>query len=76
MTAEHATDVQLHWRASALTQALATAVAVALVAAVAASAWQLAVFAAPLLGVLASYRWQRRAPTVTVCADREKLRCF
>lgn len=76
VTAEHATGVELHWRASALTQALATAVAVALVTAVAASAWQLAVFAAPLLGVLASYRWQRRAPAVTVCADRATLRCF
>ena len=38
--------------------------------------WQLVAFAAPLLGVLASIRWQRPPPEVHVHAEPDVLRCF
>ncbi|BBY26683.1 DUF58 domain-containing protein [Mycolicibacterium sediminis] len=47
-----------------------------LAAAVLTSAWQMAVFVAPLAGVLASIGWQRRPPSVEVHADPGVLRCF
>jgi uncharacterized protein (DUF58 family) len=70
------TPVELHWQASALARALATSAAVALGCAVLGSAWQLVAFAAPLLGVLASIRWQRPPPEVHVHAEPDVLRCF
>jgi uncharacterized protein (DUF58 family) len=70
------TPVELHWQASALARALATCAAVALGCAVLGSAWQLVAFAAPLLGVLASIRWQRPPPEVHVHAEPDVLRCF
>jgi uncharacterized protein (DUF58 family) len=69
-------DVDLSWRASALTRAIATAAGVALVAAVIGSRWQLIAFAAPLIGVLCSVSWQRPLPTVTVHAQPGSQRCF
>ena len=45
-------DVELRWRPSSLTRAIATAAVVALAVAVIGSSWQLVAFAAPLLGVL------------------------
>jgi uncharacterized protein (DUF58 family) len=69
-------EVQLHWRASTLTRALATCAAMILAVAVIESRWQLVAFAAPLLGVLCSVSWQRPLPTVTVNAEPGSQRCF
>jgi uncharacterized protein (DUF58 family) len=70
------TPVELHWQASPLARALATCAAMALGCAVLGSAWQLVAFAAPLLGVLASIRWQRPPSGVHVHAEPDVLRCF
>jgi uncharacterized protein (DUF58 family) len=69
-------EAQLHWRASALTRAIATCAAVALALALIGSRWQLIAFAAPLLGVLCSISWQRPLPRVNVHADPSSQRCF
>jgi uncharacterized protein (DUF58 family) len=69
-------EVQLHWRASALTRALATCTALALAVALIGSCWQLVAFAAPLLGVLCSISWQRPMPKVNVHAEPGSQRCF
>jgi uncharacterized protein (DUF58 family) len=69
-------EVQLHWRASTLTRAIATCAAVALAVALIGSRWQLIAFAAPLLGVLCSISWQRPLPKVEVHADPRSQRCF
>ncbi|MDT5300718.1 MAG: hypothetical protein QOG79_3960 [Mycobacterium sp.] len=70
------TSVELRWQTSELARALTTCAAVALACAVLGSAWQLVAFAAPLLGVLVSIRWQRPVPAVHVHADPGVLRCF
>ncbi|WP_343601391.1 DUF58 domain-containing protein [Mycobacterium sp.] len=69
-------DTELRWRASSLTNAIATCTAVTLAAAVIGSQWQLIVFAAPLLGVLCSISWQRPLPKVHVHAQPDSPRCF
>ena len=69
-------EVQLHWRASTLTRAIATCAALALALALIGSRWQLIAFAAPLLGVLCSISWQRPMPKVTVHAEPASQRCF
>lgn len=71
-----AREVQLRWRASALTRAVATCAGVALAAALIGSRWQLLAFAAPLLGVLSSIGWQRPLPKVRVQAELSSQRCF
>ena len=76
MIDERLTDVEMRWCASSLTLSLATCAAVALVAALVASRWQLVAFAAPLLGVLVSLRWQRPVPTVRIHAEPGLVRCF
>lgn len=76
MIEARSTQVELRWLASPLARALATCAAVALACAVLGSAWQLIAFAAPLLGVLVSIRWQRPPPEVSVHADPGELRCF
>jgi uncharacterized protein (DUF58 family) len=68
--------VELPWQASPLARAMATCAAVALGCAVLGSAWQLVAFAAPLLGVLVSIRWQRAPAEVRVQAEPGVLRCF
>jgi uncharacterized protein (DUF58 family) len=70
------TKAQLRWRPSSLTLALFTCAAVLLGVAVIGSLWQLVTFAAPLLGVVCSIGWQRRAPAVVVSADPGVHRCF
>lgn len=70
------TDVELRWRASALTRTITTCAGVALAAAVIGSRWQLIAFAAPLLGVLCSISWQRPIPKVQVHAQPGSQRCF
>lgn len=69
-------EVQLHWRASTLTRAVATCAGVALAVALIGSCWQLIAFAAPLLGVLCSINWQRPTPKVDVHAEPGSQRCF
>jgi uncharacterized protein (DUF58 family) len=69
-------EVQLRWRASTLTRAIASCAAVALAAALIGSCWQLIAFAAPLLGVLCSISWQRPPPKVTVHVEAGSQRCF
>jgi uncharacterized protein (DUF58 family) len=70
------TEVELRWRVSALTLSIATCAAVALAVALVGSRWQLVVFAAPLLGVLTSLRWQRPLPAVRIYAEPGLVRCF
>jgi uncharacterized protein (DUF58 family) len=69
-------EPQLHWRASALTRAIATCAALTLAVALIGSRWQLIAFAAPLLGVLCSISWQRPLPKVDVHAEPGSQRCF
>jgi uncharacterized protein (DUF58 family) len=69
-------QVELRWRASQLTRAIATCVGVALAAAVTGARWQLIAFAAPLLGVLCSISWQRPVPTIHVHGEPDSQRCF
>lgn len=69
-------EVELRWRASPLTLAIATCAGVALVAAVISGRWQLIAFAAPLLGVLCSLGWQHPVPTVQVHGEPDAQRCF
>ncbi len=69
-------DVQLRWRASSLTRAIATCAALALAVGLIRSCWQLVAFAAPLLGVLCSVSWQRPLPKVSVHAEPGSQRCF
>ncbi len=69
-------EVQLRWRASALTRAIATCTALALAVGLIRSCWQLIAFAAPLLGVLCSVSWQRALPRVNVHAEPGSQRCF
>jgi uncharacterized protein (DUF58 family) len=69
-------EVELHWRASTLTRAIATCAALALAIALIGSRWQLIAFAAPLLGVLCSISWQRPLPKVEVHAEPGSQRCF
>jgi uncharacterized protein (DUF58 family) len=69
-------DVELRWRPSPLTLAIATSAAAALAAAVIGSRWQLIAFVAPLLGVLCSIPWQPRAPRIRVHAQPASQRCF
>jgi len=69
-------DVQLRWRASTLTRAIATCAALALAVGLISPCWQLVAFAAPLLGVLCSISWQRPLPKVNVHAEPGSQRCF
>jgi uncharacterized protein (DUF58 family) len=69
-------EVQLRWRASALTRAIATCAALALAIGLIRSSWQLIAFAAPLLGVLCSVSWQRLLPRVSIHAEPGSQRCF
>jgi uncharacterized protein (DUF58 family) len=70
------TDVELRWRASPLTRAVATCAGAVLAAALIGSYWQLIAFVAPLLGVLCSVGWQRAVPKVQVHAQPGLQRCF
>ncbi len=76
MTDARHVDVEIRWRASSLTRALATGAAVALAAAVMGSRWQLITFVAPMLGVLCSIGWQPLMSKVQVHAQPGLQRCF
>jgi len=68
-------EVELRWRASSLTKAIASCAGVALAAAVL-GRWQLVAFAAPLLGVLCSISWQCPSAKVHVHGRPGLTRCF
>ncbi|GAA5048475.1 DUF58 domain-containing protein [Nocardia callitridis] len=68
-------EAELQWRPAPLVYMLVIAAAVALVLAVALGRWQLVVFAAPMLGVLATARWQQSSSKIQVDGDAT-LRCF
>ena len=70
------TEVELRWRASPLTRAVATCAGVTLAAALIGSRWQLIAFVAPLLGVLCSIGWQRTVPRIYLHAEPALQRCF
>lgn len=73
---ERITDIELRWSASSLARTLAACAGLALVLAVVLSRWQLVLFAAPMLGVLASRHWQHRPPPVTARSFPGLQRCF
>jgi uncharacterized protein (DUF58 family) len=70
------TDVELIWRTSGLARTVVTCVAVTLAVAVVTGTWQLVAFVAPMLGLLASLRWQPTPPKVRVHAEPGLVRCF
>lgn len=67
---------EYRWRPTALALTLFAGAAAALTAALVSGRWEPVAFAAPMLGVLATLRWQRAAPAVTVDAAPALLRCF
>ncbi|OBF81296.1 ATPase [Mycobacterium sp. 852002-51163_SCH5372311] len=69
-------EVELCWRASKLTRAIATCAGFALAAAVIGGRWQLIAFAAPLLGVLCSITWQRPVQKIRVHGEPDSQRLF
>ncbi|MDG4663000.1 DUF58 domain-containing protein [Mycobacterium sp. 236(2023)] len=69
-------DVDLRWRASSLTLAIATCAAVVITGALVTGRWELVAFAAPMAGVFCSIGWQRPAPTVDVSGSPAFQRCF
>ena len=68
--------VPLVWRPSPLTVSVATCAAVALVLAVLAGRWQLAAFAAPLVGILVAIGAPRDEATIWVRPDPPSVRLF
>jgi uncharacterized protein (DUF58 family) len=70
------TDVELRWRPSQLTLAIAAGAAAAIAVAVIAGRWQLIAFVAPLLGVLCSVPWQPPPPKIRVHVQPASQRCF
>ncbi len=69
------TEAELRWRPASLVYMLAASAAVALVLAVMLSRWQLVVFAAPMLGVLATAPTQLARTKIRV-DGAGVLRCF
>ncbi|WP_458316272.1 DUF58 domain-containing protein [Mycolicibacterium brisbanense] len=69
-------EPKLRWRAAPLAKSLLTVVAAALAVAVIGSRWQLLVFAAPMIGVLCSVRWQRPVGAIRVSGQPAVVRCF
>lgn len=66
----------IDWRASPLTSALAACAAVALALAVVTGRWQLILFAAPFLGILAGATKRPADAQVRVPDESEPLRCL
>ena len=64
------------WTATELTRMLFVCAGLALALAVAFGRWQLVVFAAPMLGVLAASYRQRSVPPISVRARPAQVRCF
>lgn len=73
--ASTAVEAELRWRPAPLVFMLAICAAAALVLAVVLGRWQLVVFAAPLLGVLATAPWQQSSTRIQVDGGGT-LRCF
>lgn len=70
------TGLNWRWSPTELTRGLFICAGLALAFALISGRWQLAVFAAPMLGVLASSGWQRSLPPISVRARPVQLRCF
>lgn len=71
------TLVALRWRPTPMALGLATCVATALAAALISGHWQLAVFAAPLLGSLGARGWFAALPEgAAVAAELSTAQCF
>ncbi|MFR9752857.1 DUF58 domain-containing protein [Nocardia sp. 004] len=70
-----AVATELQWRPAPLAFMLAGCAAAVLVFAVVLGSWQLVVFAAPLLGVLATAPWQQ-SRTIIQLDGGDTLRCF
>ncbi|MFI9505911.1 DUF58 domain-containing protein [Nocardia sp. NPDC052566] len=68
-------EAELRWRPAPLVYMLAVCAAAALAVAVLLGRWQLVVFAAPLLGVLATAPWQQSRTRIQV-DGAGTLRCF
>ncbi|MFC9892819.1 DUF58 domain-containing protein [Nocardia sp. NPDC127579] len=68
-------DAELRWRPAPLVYMLAICAGAALLGAVALGRWQLVVFAAPLVGVLASAPWQQSRTRIQIDGGGT-LRCF
>lgn len=66
----------LRWRPSPLALALSTCAAAALIGAVLSGQWQLAVFAAPMLGALAGTGWLAPPSQVTIECTPDSVHCF
>ncbi|WP_280486421.1 DUF58 domain-containing protein [Nocardia farcinica] len=80
--AETTVEAELRWQPAPLVYMLAGCAAVALLAAVVFARWQPVVFAAPLLGVLATAPWQRSPTRIDVdgggtqrCFETEEVVC-
>jgi uncharacterized protein (DUF58 family) len=69
-------EVEFRWGASPLTAAFATCCAVAIGLGLAASRWQLIIFAAPMLGVLCSIGRQPRTPRTHLCVQAQSVGFF
>jgi uncharacterized protein (DUF58 family) len=67
---------EIRWRPSRLALSFATSAAASLALAVIAGRWQLIIFVAPLLGVLAVPQWHRPHSRVRVHATPPLVRCF
>lgn len=68
--------LQWRWRTTALANVLFACAGFSLAAALVSGRWQLVVFAAPMLGVLASAGWQPSLGPVSVRATPDRMRCF
>lgn len=66
----------ISWRASPLVSALAACAGIALTLAMVTGRWQLAVFAAPFIGVLVGAAKRPEPARVWVCGESEALRCL
>lgn len=69
-------ELRWHWAPTELTRMLFLCAGLALALALISGRWQLAVFAAPMLGVLASSGWQRSLPPMSIRAHPAQFRCF
>ncbi|HPY25922.1 MAG TPA: DUF58 domain-containing protein [Mycobacterium sp.] len=74
--ADGGAGLRWRWAPTELTRVLFASAGLALALALVSGRWQLAVFAAPMLGVLAASRWQRSLPPISIRAHPAQFRCF
>lgn len=68
--------LQWHWRTTRLANVLFLCAGLSLAAGLISGRFQLVIFAAPMLGVLASVSWQLPLGRFSVRAEPQRLRCF